>query len=125
MVFFASLVAYVVSVVGILLAFAMSYSAVLAPPPDQPPAVHHVVVATTPASTPAPSIKMAVKATHVRVARSEHHKALAANDLPRPQRSGPLDLRAHAGLWANLREPGVVYGHLGYAEEPDDSNQVR
>jgi len=146
MAFLASLLAYVATVVGIVLGFAMSYSALLATPPEQPPAAPHSIAVAAKPSVPepikaaidmpaAPSgrwgpivVHAAAEGTFERVTQSTaipHRKALAANEASRAQHSQALDLRPHVRQLADQQEPAFLHRGLGYAEEsPDQYRQA-
>jgi hypothetical protein len=130
MAFFASLFAYVFAVGGIVLALAMSYAVLLAPPSEQPPNSSRAVAAvvsqtSSQASSPSGVKTPAVRrdASHLAQAEAARksrgaagRKTLAANEATRQRRAGSPDA-AYAGLWAFQRPPDLGGWRFGYAEE--------
>jgi hypothetical protein len=131
--FFASLLAYVFAVGGIVLAMAMSYAVLLAPSeePSSPPphAVAAIVRQASPPASDPPSSRTAQApnahhdASHLAQAEATRknrvtagRKALAANEA-RQRRAGSPDGGAYAGLWAFQRPPDRGTWRYGYAEE--------
>jgi hypothetical protein len=141
------LLAYLATVAGIVVGFAMSYSALFAAPPEQPLAAPHNVAAAAKPSVPepikaaidtpaAPSgrwgpivVHVAAEGTFERATQNAavpHRKTLAANEASRAQYSQPLDLRPRVRQLADQQEPDIMQRRLGYAEErPDTYNRIR
>ena len=127
MAFFASLFAYIFAVGGIVLAMAMSYAVLLAPPAEAPPSPSGPVAAIVhqgpPQASIPPSVKAAQDASHLaqaettRKSRAAARRAVAANDAARQRRAGPPGTGAYAGLWAFQRPPDRGGWRFGYAEE--------
>jgi hypothetical protein len=145
MAFFASLFAYLASVAGIVLAFALSYSALFATPPDQPPIAPKTIAATVGPSAPQAALKAADSVPQFRAGQwgpavvhsvtegaiagpakaaiAVRHNALGTKIVSREQHQQPLDLRAYTKLWAYQPAPRLLNGGLGYAEEPSDQSR--
>ena len=141
MAFLASMLAYLGTLAGIVLALLVSLSALLATPPDQPPiAPHNIATTLTPgeaqvatkASIMAPQIgKWGPRVVHgvtagttapqIKVVVFTRRKALAANEASREQRLQSLDLRAHTKQREAQQEPGGIDRRLGYAQEPTNA----
>jgi hypothetical protein len=131
MAFFASLFAYIFAVGGIVLAMAMSYAVLLAPPAEQPPspssAVAAIVHQSSAQASNSPSVKAQApsardasrlaQAEPTRKSRAAARRAVAANEVARQRRAGPPGAGAYAGLWAFQRPPDRGGWHFGYAEE--------
>lgn len=139
MAFFASLVAYMASVAGIVLAFVMSYTFVFETP-EQPPAAPKIVAPTPASRASAAPVAAADTAPKVRPGQWGPPVVHRAAGSPVPQtnvaaaaprkpaarvaaRRQPLDLRNFTRLWAYQPTPGVSNaGALGYANEASDRN---
>jgi hypothetical protein len=143
---FSSLLAYVASVAGMMLAITVSYSAVFATPPGQPAIAPQAIAAAvapsaseaaTKAADDAPqfaapqfraglwgpavvhSVAEGTGAGLAKTAVVVRHNAPATKMASREPRRQPLDLRASAKLWAYQPAPKLA---LGYAEEPSDQS---
>ncbi len=141
MAFAASMLAYVGTLAGIVLALLVSLSALLATPPDQPAIAPHNIATTLPPSEPQVATKASIMAPQIgkwgprvahgvtegttapqtKVAVFSRRKALAANEASQEQRLQPLDLRAHTKQRESQQEPDGVDRRMGYAQEPTNA----
>jgi hypothetical protein len=146
---FSSLLAYVASVAGMMLAIAVSYSAVFATPPGRPAIAPQAIVAAVAPSASQAAIKTADNAPQFAAPQFRaglwgpavvhsvaegtgaglattavvvRHNESATKMASREPRRQPLDLRASAKLWAYQPAPKPFNGALGYAEDSSDQS---